>query len=90
MDGSNMHALMETVVPPIKMKPTLIDNVALIVEMPGTEAVALAKFLKSLSIKALRQYASDETACREVRSAVDKLKCALADAYKKPLYRFRN
>jgi hypothetical protein len=77
---------MEAVVPPIKIKSALIDNVALIVEMPGTEALALAKFLKSLTTKAIRQYASDETACREIRSAVDKLKYALADAYKSPLY----
>jgi uncharacterized protein (UPF0147 family) len=78
-------------VTPIKTESAviLIDHVALIVEMPGAEAVALAKFLKSLSIKVLRQYASDETACREIRAAVDKLKYALADAYRSPPYRFR-
>jgi hypothetical protein len=77
-------------VPPIKVKSALIDNVALIIEMPGTEAVALSKFLKRLSMKVLRQYASDEAASREIRGAVDKLKYALTDAYRPPLYKFRN
>jgi hypothetical protein len=81
---------MDPMTRPIKIKPALIDNIALIVEMPGTEAVALAKFLKSLSTKTLRQYAPDETAWREIRAAVDKLKYALADADKSPSYQFRN
>ena len=81
---------MDPMTHPIKIRPALIDNVALIIEMPGTEAVALVKFLKTLSTKALRQYASDETACREIRAAVDKLKYALADAYKSPPWRFGN
>ena len=71
---------MATSKPPLGTEIALIDNVALIVELPATEAAALAMFLKRLPPKAISQSASDATARREMRTAVEKLKYALADA----------
>jgi hypothetical protein len=48
------------------------------VELPPTEALALAQFVKRVTWTEMRACAADEAECYEIRAAIDKVQRALA------------